>query len=758
MSDTTNFLKTEALKYHRAYPGGKLAIKPTKSLTTQLDLSLAYSPGVAYACEAIKDDPIEANALTARGNLVAVISNGTAVLGLGHIGALASKPVMEGKAVLFKKFADIDVFDVEVNETDCDKFCDIVESLEPTFGGINLEDIKAPDCFYIEERLRKNMNIPVFHDDQHGTAIIVGAAVINALHLSHKNIADVKIVSSGAGAAALACLNFLISMGANKKNITITDREGVVYKGRNTNIDKYKMAFAREDQTIKTLDDAIVDCDIFLGLSTGNILKEHMVKAMAPHPLILALSNPTPEIQPELVKSIRDDAIICTGRSDYNNQVNNVLCFPFIFRGALDVGAQMINEDMKIAAAKTIADMARKGVNDTISKVYRNETLSFGSEYIIPKPLDPRLVIEVSLAVAKSAVKSGVATKNIDDWEQYEHNLERFMSKSSQTMRPIFDIASKNPRKVVLCEGEDDRTLHALSTIIEHHYAHPILIGRRAVIEKRLSTINPGHHFHKSFDILDPEDNPFFEESWKLYHDIMGRSGVSSDFSRTIVRTKSTVLGALMVRQHHADAVLCGTVGAHQRHMRHIREIIGHKPNLYSFYAMSILFVDNAPIFLLDTHINYEPNKDQIVEMTKLAIEKVKIFGLQPRVALLAHSNFGSSQHPSAIKMKEATAILQHDLPDVAIEGEMHADTAFDNEFRQSVLSNHKLDDEPNILVFPNLDSANITYGLLKIKSSSGIVIGPILLGGNHSAHVLPISASSRSIVNMCAYASSEAT
>ena len=751
-------LRQEALKYHRTLPYGKLTIMPTKPLSSQLDLSLAYSPGVSYACEAIVDDPLEAHTLTARGNLVAVISNGTAVLGLGNIGPLASKPVMEGKAVLFKKFSNIDVFDIEVDEKDIDAFCDIVASLEPTFGGINLEDIAAPECFEIERKLKERMNIPVFHDDQHGTAIIAGAAVRNALEISQKNIEDVKIVTSGAGAAAISCLNFIMKMGAKKENIIVCDKEGVIHKGRNKNMDPYKAAFARDNGDVKTLAEAIVGADVFLGLSAGNVVNAKMVKSMAKKPLILALANPDPEVKPETVHEVRDDAIVCTGRSDYPNQVNNVLCFPFLFRGALDVGAKTINEEMKMAAAIAIANLAKREVADSISYAYRGDQLVFGKHYVIPKPLDPRLVVEVSCAVAKAAMQSGVATRDITDFNSYRHNLEQLMYRSSHAMRPIFEAASKESKRVVFCEGEDKRILGALPIILEENFAKPILIGRRRIVEAQIKKLNLAVEIDHDFELCDPENDPRFKKYYGLYHRIMSRKGISLEFARTIVRTRNTVIGALMVLQEEADAMICGSVGPYQRHLAHIKDLIGYHDTVSSVYGMSIIFSDNQPYFLLDTHINHDPTAEQIIEMTELAIEKVKLFGINPKIALLSHSNFGSSKYPSALKMKEASRILKEKFPDLEIEGEMHADSAFNLDVRESLISDNKLMTDPNIFVFPNIDSSNIAYNLLKVKTSGGVSVGPILLGSAHGAHVVTTSVTTRGIVNMAAYASLEAS
>ena len=744
-------LDKEALYYHRMAPAGKLSVQATKPLANQRDLSLAYSPGVAAACNLIKDDPNEVAAVTARGNLIGVISNGTAVLGLGNIGPLASKPVMEGKAVLFKKFAGIDVFDIEVDQTDVDKFCDVVAALEPTFGGINLEDIKAPECFEIEKRLRERMNIPVFHDDQHGTAIIVAAAVYNGLEIVGKKFEDVKIVCSGAGAAALACLNMLVSMGAKRENITVCDIEGVVYKGRKEQMDQYKGIYAQETDA-RTLDDVIGDADVFMGLSAPRVLKPEMVKKMAKDPLILALANPTPEILPEEAHAVRPDAIMATGRSDYPNQVNNVLCFPFIFRGALDVGATEINEEMKVACVKAIAELARMEASDIVANAYDDDLSGFGREYLIPKPFDQRLILEVAPAVAKAAMDSGVATRPIKDFEAYQQQLTGFVYRSGTVMKPMFDRAIQNPKRVVFTEGEEERVLRAVQFIIDDRIAKPVLVGRRAVVTSRIEKLGLRMQVDRDFELCDPQDDPRYREYWQLYHDLMGRQGISQDFARTVVRTRTTVIGGLMLKRGEVDAMICGTIGLFDKHLKHVNQIIGKAEGVRELSTINMLVLDKGVVFIADTHVTDNPDPEELAEMAVLAAEEVQTFGIRPKIAMLSHSNFGSSKAASAAKVREAVKILQRDYPHLEVEGEMHADTALDEELRESLLSDSKLTGEANLLIMPNLDAANISYNVLKMLGD-GLSVGPVLVGSAQPVHILTPSLTVRGIVNMTAVA-----
>ncbi|WP_425406009.1 NADP-dependent malic enzyme [Hwanghaeella sp.] len=744
-------LDQHALIYHRMAPAGKLAIVATKPMANQRDLSLAYSPGVAAACMAIVDDAQEAATVTARGNLVAVISNGTAVLGLGNIGPLASKPVMEGKAVLFKKFANVDVFDIEVDEYEIEKFCDVVAALEPTFGGINLEDIKAPECFEIERRLRERMNIPVFHDDQHGTAIIAAAAVYNALELVGKDFKDIKIVCSGAGAAALACLNMMLSMGAERENIFVCDRSGVVHVDRNEEMDQYKSAFAQKTD-LRTLDQAIEGADVFLGLSGPGVLKPEMVKKMGKSPVILALANPTPEIDPALAKEARPDAIICTGRSDFPNQVNNVLCFPFIFRGALDVGATTINEEMKIACVKAIASLARKEVSEVVAKAYGEAAGGFGPDSIIPRPFDPRLMLEIAPAIAKAAMDSGVATRPIEDFDVYRQQLSEFVFRSGTVMKPVFDQAIENPKKVVYCEAEDDRVLRAVQIVVDDGIARPILIARREVLLRRIEKLGLRLKLDRDFELCDPEDDPRFHDYRAMYHEIMGRKGVSTGNAGTIVRTDTTVIGALMLKRGEADAMLCGVTGRHRAHVKNVRDIIGTRAGVRDMSALTMMILEKGVYFLADTHVTPEPTAEELAEMAVLASEEAKRFGVDPRIAMLSHSNFGSSDQPCAARVRDAVAILHRDYPNLMVDGEMHGDTALDPVLRDYLLPDSKLEGEANILIMPSIDAANIAYNLLK-KLANGLTVGPMLIGAAQPAHVITNSVTARGIVNMTALA-----
>ena len=748
-------LRTGALVYHRSPKPGKLEIQATKPLGNQRDLALAYSPGVAAACEAIVDDPAEAANLTARQNLVAVITNGTAVLGLGDIGPLAAKPVMEGKAVLFKKFAGIDVFDIEIAQKDIEKFVDTVASLEPTFGGVNLEDIKGPDCFEIEEKLRARMTIPVFHDDQHGTAIIVGAAVRNGLELAGKKIGEVKIVASGAGAAALACLNQLVALGARRENIFVSDLEGVVHKGRNTLMDRWKEVYAQETSA-RTLAEVIGGADVFLGLSAGGVLKPEMVKQMADRPLILALANPTPEIMPEEALAARSDAMICTGRSDYPNQVNNVLCFPYIFRGALDVGATTINEQMKLAAVEAIAQLAREAPSDVVARAYGGAAPLFGAQSLIPSPFDPRLILRIAPAVAKAAMDSGVATKPVSDFDAYVETLGRFVFRSGFLMKPVFAQAKSDPRRVIYADGEDERVLRATQVVLEERLAVPILIGRPSVIEKRIERfglqIRPG----RDFELVNPEDDPRYRDYVQTLIDAAGRKGVTPDAARTLVRTNATVIGAVALRRGDADALICGLEGRFHTRLRFIKDIVGLAPGASDFSALSMLITQRGAYFLADTHVRSNPKASEIADMTLGIAEHVRRFGLTPKIALLADSDFGGLDSPSAIKMREALQIVRNANPYLEVDGEMQADTALSQAIRDRVIQKSRLSGEANVLVMPNLESANIAFQLVKMLADA-LPVGPILMGAAKPAHVLTPSVTARGVVNMTALAVVEA-
>jgi malate dehydrogenase (oxaloacetate-decarboxylating)(NADP+) len=717
-------LREAALQYHRQSPAGKITVEASKPMLTQRDLALAYSPGVAAACEEIVRDPNEARNLTARGNLVAVISNGTAVLGLGNIGPLAGKPVMEGKGVLFKKFAGIDVFDIEIDENDPDKLVDIVASLEPTFGGINLEDIKAPECFYIERKLRERMSIPVFHDDQHGTAIIVGAALLNGLKVVGKDIAKIKLVVSGAGAAALACLDMLVSLGVRMENITVTDIKGVVYKGRTEEMDDNKARYAVETSA-RTLGEVIAGADVFLGLSAGGVLKPEMVKLMADRPLIFALANPNPEILPHLAKEARPDAILATGRSDYPNQVNNALCFPYMFRGALDVGATTINEEMKRAAVRAIADLASAEQSHAVAEVYGDEELCFGENYLIPKPFDPRLIKRVAPAVAQAAMDSGVATRPIADMAAYREQISHFVYQSGLLMKPVFDMAKRHPQRLVYAEGEDERVLHAVRTVVDEGIAKPILVGNAANIAQRIEKLGLRLSVGVDFELVDSSND---------------------------VRHPS-LIAATLVREGRADAMLCGTSAKPQEHLRHVQDVIGLRQGASVFAAMNILMLKEHTLFICDTHVNLDPTAEQIAEMTLLAAEEVRRFGITPKVALLSHSNFGSFDDASARKMSRARELLEQRAPGLEVEGEIHGDAAVSAAVRAQVFPDSRLKDDANLLVMPNLDAANIAFNLLKVLAGDGITIGPVLLGAAKSVHILTSTATVRRIVNMSALA-----
>jgi malate dehydrogenase (oxaloacetate-decarboxylating)(NADP+) len=748
-------LKADALHYHREPRPGKLEIVATKPLANQRDLALAYSPGVAFACEAIAADPDEAANLTARQNLVAVLTNGTAVLGLGAIGPLAAKPVMEGKAVLFKKFADIDVFDIEVQETDVDRLVDIIVALEPTFGGINLEDIKGPECFEIEEKAKARMGIPVFHDDQHGTAIIVSAAVTNALALTDKAIGEVKIVCSGAGAAALASLNLLVSMGARRENIFVCDIEGVVYKGREKLMDRWKAAFA-QDTPARTLADAIDGADIFLGLSAGGVLKPELLAKMARDPLILALANPTPEIMPELAVAARPDAMICTGRSDYPNQVNNVLCFPYMFRGALDVGATAINEEMKKAAVAAIAALAREAPSEVVARAYGGQAEPFGRNSLIPSPFDPRLMLRIAPAVAAAAMESGVARRGINDLEAYADKLARFVFRSGFMMKPLFAKAREIRKRVIYSEGEDERVLRATQVVLEERIADPILIGRPEIIEERIRryglALKPG----RDFEIVDPRSDPRYRDYVADYLKVAGRKGVTPDVAKIVVRTSPTVIGALALHRGDVDALLCGLEGRFESRLKHIKDIVGLAPGHKDFAALSLVIAATGAYFLADTHVRYDPSAEEIADMAVAIAHHVRRFGVTPKIALICHSDFGSADTPSSRKMRAALALLRERAPELDVDGEMQADTALSTLARGRVIADCRLDGEANVLIFPNLDAGNTALQLTRVIANA-LPVGPILIGPAKPAHVLTPSVTARGIVNMTAIAAVEA-
>ena len=749
MSNLSDELKSGALVYHSQPKPGKLEIVATKPLVNQRDLALAYSPGVATACEAIVENEAEAANLTTRSNLVAVVSNGTAVLGLGAIGPLASKPVMEGKAVLFKKFAGIDVFDIEVDALEVDRFCNVVSALEPTFGGINLEDIKAPECFEIEDRLRAEMNIPVFHDDQHGTAIIVCAAIRNGLKLAKKQLSKAKIVASGAGAAALACLNLLIELGAKRENIWVTDIDGVVYKGRKKSMDKWKSAFAQKTD-MRTLAEVIDKADIFLGLSAGGVLKPDMVKRMSKRPLILALANPNPEIAPEEARKAAPKAMICTGRSDYPNQVNNVLCFPFIFRGALDVGATAINEEMKIAAVEAIAALTHEASSDVAAAAYEQAEHVFGPDYLIPSPFDPRLILRIAPAVARAAMKTGVATRPIEDFDAYEERLNRFIFRSGSIMKPVFESAKADPKRVIYAEGEDERILRAAQVVLEDGIAQPIVIGRPEVVEAQLKRHGLNIRPEKDFELVNPESDPRYRDYVDTYYNLTCRRGITPEIARTIVRTRTSVIAALAVRRGEADAMICGLYGRYLRHLQHINEVIGKAPGVRDFSALSLVILSKGAYFLADTYVSVDPNAEEIAEMAFLTAEHVRRFGITPRIALLSHSSFGSSNSKSAKKMRAALDLLHERDPDLEVEGEMHGDAALDEAYRMRLFPNSKLTGEANVLIMPDLDAANISYQLIK-GMADALPVGPILLGAARPAHILTPSVTARGVVNMTA-------
>jgi len=745
----TDSFKESALKYHTHPLPGKLEIRPTKPLANKRDLSLAYSPGVAYACELIQENPTAVASVTSRGNLVGVITNGTAVLGLGNIGPLASKPVMEGKAVLFKKFANIDVFDIEIDETDVDKLVDIIASLEPTFGGINLEDIKAPECFMVEEKLRKRMKIPVFHDDQHGTAIVAAAAIYNGLKIVEKKFEDVKLVVSGAGAASIACVDLLVSMGLQKKNVRMIDRTGVIYKGRKEGMNPWKEAYAIETND-RTIEDAIDGADLFMGLSGPGVLNGDLLKKMGEKPIILAMSNPIPEIMPEDAIAARPDAILATGRSDYPNQVNNVLCFPFIFRGALDCGASTINEEMKMAAVIAIADLATMETSDVVAAAYADEKLKFGPEYLIPKAFDPRLIEVVPMAVVKAAMASGVATRPIEDLEAYRQTLHEFVNQAGLFMQPIIEVAKKAPAKIVYAEGENDDVLLAVQAVIDEKIARPILIGARHKIEIKIDRLGLRIDLDKEVDIVNPDDNEKYEEYTNLYHQMVGRQGVSVAAARKIMRDDNTAIAAVMVANNDADGLICGKVGRFDFHLREIMHLLGSGDKDQLVSSAAVLLMPDGPLFLADTMMNIDPTAEELVKITEASIDLVARFGVEPKVALLSHSNFGTSNTASAKKVREASELLRNKYPNLQLDGEMHVLSALNPMLRNTVYAQANLQGRANLLVMPNLDSANIAMGLIR-SLTDALLIGPFITGLRKPAHIVIPSVSSRGIFNMTA-------
>jgi malate dehydrogenase (oxaloacetate-decarboxylating)(NADP+) len=749
-------LKLSALAYHQFPKPGKISVTPTKPLSNQLDLSLAYSPGVAAACMAIFDEPLDAQKYTARGNLVGVVTNGTAVLGLGNIGPLAAKPVMEGKGCLFKKFAGIDVFDIELAETDPDKLVDAIAMLEPTLGGINLEDIKAPECFYIEKKLRERMKIPVFHDDQHGTAIIASAAILNGLKVVGKKLDEVKLVCSGAGPAAIACLDLLVHLGLNKSNILVCDSKGVIYEGRG-NLDPSKERYAA-NTTDRTLADAIHNADVFLGCSSAGVLKPEMVKVMGTQPLILALANPEPEIRPEEAKKVRPDAIIATGRSDYPNQVNNVLCFPFIFRGALDVGATTITEEMKLACVRAIAELAEEtDQGDEVAKAYEGHSLEFGPDYLIPKPFDPRLIIKIAPAVAQAAMDSGVATRPIHDMDAYREELGTTVYRTGMVMRPVFAAAKSAPARIVFAEGEDERVLRAAQFVLLEKIAKPIIIGRPAVVEMRLtkmgSKLKPG----TDFEIVNPEDDPRYQKCWQEYHHIAAREGVTPDNAKAALRKFNTLIGAILVRLGDADGMICGMIDTYHDHLKFIEQVLGKAEGVENFAAMNLLMLQGRNLFISDTYVNEVPTPGQLADMTILAAREIEKFGIAPKVALLSNSNFGSVPTASSKRMAEARKLIAERAPELEVDGEMHGDAALSEVVRKAAFPGSTLTGEANLLIMPNVEAANITYNLLKMVSGEGVTVGPFLLGADKPVHILTPAATVRRIINMTAVASANA-
>ena len=756
LSTAEQALRDAAREYHASPNKGKISVTPTKPLSNQRDLSLAYSPGVAYPCLDIQADPSKAAEYTSRGNLVGVITNGTAVLGLGDIGPLAGKPVMEGKGCLFKKFAGVDVFDIELDERDPDKLIEIIASLEPTLGGINLEDIKAPECFYIEQELSKRMNIPVFHDDQHGTAIISSAALLNGLELVGKKIEDVKVAVSGAGAAAIACVNVMVGLGVQRKNVFMCDSKGVIYNGRPGGLDASKAQYA-QDTDLRTLADAVNGADVFLGCSAPGVLTAEMVKTMADKPIILALANPEPEIRPELAKAVRPDCIIATGRSDYPNQVNNVLCFPYIFRGALDCGATKITESMKLACVREIAALAKQDVSDEVAAAYQGKELKFGPDYLIPTPFDTRLILRIAPAVAQAAAESGVATRPIADIAAYRESLSRFVYQTSMIMRPVFAAAKASLQRVAYAEGEDERVLRAVQVAVEEGLAKPILIGRPAVIEARIAKAGLRLQAGVNYEVCNPEDDPRFRQYWEAYHRLMGRNGITTEGAKAAVRRSNTIIAALMVHLGDADAMLAGLVGRFDRHLAHIEEVFGVQPGVDRMATVNAVMLEDRTLFIADTYINEDPSAEELAQIAKLAADEVARFGLPPKVAFLSHSNYGSSTRKSALKMREARNLFAAANPGIECDGEMHGDAALDEKVRERTVFDSTLHGEANILICPNLDAANILFNVLKTTSGHGTTIGPMLMGANASAHVLTPSATVRRVVNMTALAAAQA-
>ncbi|WP_118182000.1 NADP-dependent malic enzyme [Paraburkholderia phosphatilytica] len=750
-------LKQSALAYHQNPKPGKISVTPTKPLSNQLDLSLAYSPGVAAACMAIFDEPLDAQKYTSRGNLVGVVTNGTAVLGLGNIGPLAAKPVMEGKGCLFKKFAGIDVFDIELSESDPDKLVEAIAMLEPTLGGINLEDIKAPECFYIEKKLRERMKIPVFHDDQHGTAIIASAAILNGLKVVGKELGKVKLVCSGAGAAAIACLDLLVNLGLSKQNVLVTDSKGVIYEGRG-NLDPSKERYAAHTDA-RTLADAIRQCDVFLGCSSAGVLKPEMVAEMADKPLILALANPEPEIRPEEAKKVRPDAIIATGRSDYPNQVNNVLCFPFIFRGALDVGATTITEEMKLACVRAIAELAEEtDQGDEVAKAYEGHSLEFGPDYLIPKPFDPRLIIKIAPAVAQAAMDSGVATRPIKDMDAYREELSTTVYRTGMVMRPVFAAAKSQPARIVFAEGEDERVLRAAQFVLLEKIAKPILVGRPSVIEMRLKKMGSKLKCGDDFEIVDPEDDPRYQKCWQAYHELGARHGVTPDVAKAAMRKFNTLIGAILVRLGDADGMICGMIGQYHDHLKYIEQVLGKAQDVDNFAAMNLLMLPGRNLFICDTYVNELPTAEQLADMTMLAASEIEKFGITPKVALLSNSNFGSTPSPSSQRMAKARELIAQRAPGLEIDGEMHGDAALSETVRKAAFPGTTLTGEANLLIMPNVEAANITYNLLKMIGGEGVTVGPFLLGAEKPVHILTPAATVRRIINMTAVASANAS
>ena len=760
LSPAENALREAAREYHRSPTRGKISVNATKPLSNQRDLSLAYSPGVAYPCLDIQADPGKAYDFTSRGNLVAVITNGTAVLGLGDIGPLAGKPVMEGKGCLFKKFAGVDVFDIELAERDPDKLVDIIAAMEPTLGGVNLEDIKAPECFYIEQKLRERMNIPVFHDDQHGTAIISSAALLNGLELVGKQIGAVKVAVSGAGAAALACLDVMVGLGVRRENVFVCDSKGVVYQGRPGGYDESKARYAQQT-ALRTLADVVAGADVFLGCSTAGVLTQAMVQSMADQPIILALANPEPEIRPELAKAARPDCIIATGRSDYPNQVNNVLCFPYIFRGALDCGATKITEAMKLACVRQIADLAKADISEEVATAYAGKELVFGRDYLIPTPFDSRLILRIAPAVAAAAAASGVATRPIEDMEAYRQQLSRFVYQTGMFMRPVFAAAKGVPmsaKRVAYAEGEDERVLRAVQVVVDEGLAQPILVGRPTVIDARVQKAGLRIRRGTDFAVVNPEDDPRFKQYWETYHRIMGRNGVSMEAAKAAVRRSSTTIAALMVKLGDADAMLCGLLGRFDTHLEHVRDVIGMRPDAHVMAALNALMMEHRTLFIADTFVNEDPDAQELAEIALMAAEEVQRFGLPPKVAFLSHSMFGSSKRKSALKMRAAYELFRQKAPHIECEGELHGDAALSEDIRNNVLQDSQLQGEANILICPSLDAANILFNVLKVVSANGVTVGPILLGSAASAHVLTPSATVRRVVNMTAFAAAHSS